>query len=98
MEYRIAQHCMKRSTSDGTSSDFYEGIRATLIDKDHSPQWSPAILEDINKGKINRTYMQQPIPKEWELPSEYNLLELMDDHIDFNNPSTISSTATDSKL
>lgn len=28
--------------------DFYEGVRAQLIDKDRSPNWSPARLEDVD--------------------------------------------------
>lgn len=30
--------------------DFYEGIRAAIIDKDRSPRWSPARLQDIEPG------------------------------------------------
>ena len=41
MEYRLVQRCM-----DG--HDFFEGIRAVLVDKDHAPKWQPARLEEVS--------------------------------------------------
>lgn len=36
MEYRLSQALM------GSKSDFFEGIRAVLVDKDHAPKWRHA--------------------------------------------------------
>jgi enoyl-CoA hydratase len=40
MEYRLSQGAM-------ASHDFYEGIRAVLVDKDHAPTWRPATLSEV---------------------------------------------------
>ena len=45
MEYRMSQACMR-------GHDFYEGIRAVLVDKDHAPQWSPATLAEVDDGLV----------------------------------------------
>ena len=45
MEYRISQACMQ-------GHDFYEGIRALLIDKDHAPRWSPETIEGVGRPLI----------------------------------------------
>jgi enoyl-CoA hydratase len=42
MEYRLSQAAMR------PGADFYEGIRAVLIDKDHAPKWNPATLKDVS--------------------------------------------------
>jgi enoyl-CoA hydratase len=33
--------------------DFYEGVRAVIIDKDNRPRWSPAAIESINSANID---------------------------------------------
>ncbi len=40
LEYRLTQHMM-------AEHDFYEGVRAALIDKDQKPRWRPATLAEI---------------------------------------------------
>ncbi|MGJ7907151.1 enoyl-CoA hydratase/isomerase family protein [Actinopolyspora sp. H202] len=44
-EYRVSLACVHRG-------DFLEGVRATLVDKDRNPAWSPAQLEDVGEEHV----------------------------------------------
>jgi enoyl-CoA hydratase len=57
MEYRIANHILK-------GYDFYEGVRAVIVDKDNAPKWQPATLADVSDADI-QAYFQ---PTDNELP------------------------------
>ncbi|KAL7528040.1 hypothetical protein ACHAWF_002416 [Thalassiosira exigua] len=46
MEYRMAQAFMREG------SDFHEGIRAALVDKDGDPRWNPASLEEVSDAIV----------------------------------------------
>ncbi len=45
MDYELVQHFMK-------ASDFYEGVRALLIDKDKKPYWQPSELMLISDSEV----------------------------------------------
>jgi enoyl-CoA hydratase len=45
LEYRLTQHFM-------AAHDFYEGVRALLIDKDQQPKWRPATLAEVDEAAV----------------------------------------------
>jgi len=45
MEFKIAQQMM-------SGKDFFEGVRAMLIDKDKKPIWNPSTLEEVKDEDI----------------------------------------------
>jgi enoyl-CoA hydratase len=53
MEFRMVRRCMD-------ADDFYEGIRAVLIDKDHAPKWKPAALADVSDAAVQRYFAPLP--------------------------------------
>jgi len=53
MEWRLAN----RFAAD---HDFYEGVRALLVDKDMKPQWNPAALEDIDNARVDAYFAPLP--------------------------------------
>ena len=46
MEFRMVNRVI-------AGHDFYEGVRATIIDKDQSPKWQPATLEAVSDADID---------------------------------------------
>jgi enoyl-CoA hydratase len=46
LEHRLVSQVLLRH-------EFYEGIRAALIDKDRSPKWQPATLADVTPEYID---------------------------------------------
>lgn len=49
MEFRLSQACMR-------GHDFYEGIRAVLVDKDRNPRWNPASLAAVSDADIEACF------------------------------------------
>jgi enoyl-CoA hydratase/carnithine racemase len=45
LEYRLARFCM-------TQPDFYEGVRAVILDKDNAPKWNPATLAQADDAHV----------------------------------------------
>lgn len=39
-----------------TSTEFVEGVRAAIIDKDRNPKWSPARIEDVTPEIVDRYF------------------------------------------
>ncbi|ALK08621.1 enoyl-CoA hydratase/isomerase family protein [Blastochloris viridis] len=56
-EYRIV-------TRVARGHDFYEGVRALIVDKDNAPRWSPATLDAVPPADIERHFA----PLDDELP------------------------------
>ena len=46
MEYRLSQHIM-------AAHDFFEGVRALIIDKDNTPRWRPGTLAAVDDTMVN---------------------------------------------
>jgi enoyl-CoA hydratase len=46
IEYRLARHFM-------AGHDFFEGVRAAVIDKDHRPAWQPASLAEVDSNLVD---------------------------------------------
>ena len=49
-----------------TGHDFYEGIRAVIVDKDHSPRWRPPTLDAVSDADVARYFA--PVADELDLP------------------------------
>ncbi len=47
--------------------EFYEGIRAVVIDKDNAPKWNPAALEAVSEAKVASYFAPLPDAEELRL-------------------------------
>lgn len=55
-EYRLSQWFMRKPPM----SDFCEGIRAVLVDKDQAPKWQPSSLEEVRPEQVQEFFTQLP--------------------------------------
>lgn len=44
------------------TADFYEGIRAAVIDKDRNPTWSPAVIEHVSPNEVDAFFISASTP------------------------------------
>ena len=63
--FRLACRCMQ-------GHDFYEGVRAGLIDRDQAPRWRPGRLEDVS-GAVVDAYFASLGPDELQLASRIEM-------------------------
>jgi enoyl-CoA hydratase len=49
MEFRIVSRVIH-------GHDFYEGVRAVIVDKDNNPRWRPATLPDVDEAEVERHF------------------------------------------
>jgi enoyl-CoA hydratase len=50
LEFRLASRFMR-------GHDFFEGVRAVVIEKDQKPQWQPAALDHVSKEEVNSYFL-----------------------------------------
>lgn len=53
LEYRLASRFMR-------AHDFFEGVRAVVIDKDNRPAWRPATLDAVTDGQVAAYFAPLP--------------------------------------
>jgi enoyl-CoA hydratase len=53
MDHNVSYQFLKRD-------DFYEGVRAAVIDKDKKPKWNPALLSDVSELDVS-VYFQESV-------------------------------------
>jgi enoyl-CoA hydratase len=49
--------------------DFYEGVRAVIVDKDNAPHWRPATLAEVSDAEIARHFAPLPRGEDWTMPA-----------------------------
>lgn len=60
-DFRLSQHFM-------AGHDFFEGVRAHLVDKDGAPKWQPAELAAVSPARVAACFEAVPGVKDWAPP------------------------------
>ncbi len=60
LEYRIVSRIVQ-------GTEFYEGIRAVLVDKDQTPKWSPSLFSQVDSAGL-ASYFEEPADGDLPLP------------------------------
>jgi enoyl-CoA hydratase len=45
--------------------DFQEGVRAVVVDKDNTPNWSPTDLSGVSEADLDRLFAPLPAEQAW---------------------------------
>ncbi|GAM18943.1 hypothetical protein SAMD00019534_021180, partial [Acytostelium subglobosum LB1] len=56
---------MRMAATFVRNNDFFEGVRALLVDKDKNPKWQPATLSQVTDAMVNKYF--EPLSKSKEL-------------------------------
>ena len=59
MERGLVRHCF--NLRPGAAGETVEGIRALAVDKDHSPRWNPARIEEVTSEMV-AGFFESPWP------------------------------------
>ena len=58
MEYALGGRVVR-------THDFQEGVRAVIVDKDNTPQWSPADLSGVSEADLDALFAPLPADEAW---------------------------------
>ncbi len=53
-EFRVATRVVQRQ-------DFYEGVRAAVVDKDRKPRWRPSTLNEVDRAEVEALFEPSPM-------------------------------------